>query len=564
MQSQTIYVTVLASLIGLGFSSSRVADDPENLVRKAAERCTLNQPGTKPFHLRATLAPSFERDRPSNRTGEVEFWWASPSQWKREVRSPEFHQVAIVNGQKEWQKNEEEYFPEWLREISVALIEPIPALDEVLKHVEESDAKTIMGMANFSWSELSSDGNVEKGMGAALSIDNKGLIQFGGGLGWSGGYRDYKSFHNRMVARTVTSGGIEVTAKVAILEDLANLAPDFFDATAAGGDPTPLKTIRVEEPTLRKNLLPVDPVVWPALKDGPLEGVVTTSIVVDRSGNIRELGSILSDNPGLSESAGRAIGAMRFKPYLQDGVPVQVISRITMPFKSARPASMENFDSARNYFERGRHVSFPAFGKGQPYVLRATFQTRLAEKLEEGQYVDTWKGDDDWRREATIAKSRYVRARHGETRYLLAEGPDAAVLGAILKVMEPIPALDTFVESDWRINRDTMAVAGVNTIRVLAGHETPAGVLDPEQARGYWFDEKGRLLKTFFRGIETRRSDFQEFGDFQIAHTIAASHNGVVLLVIRVTDISPAPAAPDNIFQLKGHEWRRAFTDEVR
>src|SRR4029077_10293645 len=104
--------------------------DDVGAVKKAVERSTLNQPGTKPFHLKAALAPSRERDKDSGRSGEVEIWWASPTQWKHEVRSPEFHQIDIVNGSHEWQKSDGEYFPEWLREVAVALIEPVPLLDQ--------------------------------------------------------------------------------------------------------------------------------------------------------------------------------------------------------------------------------------------------------------------------------------------------------------------------------------------------------------------------------------------------------------------------------------------------
>ena len=60
-------------------------------------------------------------------------------------------------------------------------------------------------------------------------------------------------------------------------------------------------------------------------------------------------------------------------------------------------------------------------------------------------------------------------------------------LRLVLKVMEPIPAIDTFVESDWKIKRDT--VNGTKTIRVLTGYESPEGKLDPEHVRAYWFDE---------------------------------------------------------------------------
>lgn len=176
--------------------------------------------------------------------------------------------------------------------------------------------------------------------------------------------------------------------------------------------------------------------------------------------------------------------------------------------------------------------------------------------------MDTWKNDDEWRREATIGKSRLVRARHGETRYLLSEGPDAGLLRMVLKAMEPIPAIDTFVESDWRIKRDT--VDGVKTIRVLAGYESPDGTLDPEQARGYWFDESGKLVKTFFRNIETQRLEFQEFSGAQVAHKITLLNNGKLGMLIRITDISTAGSLPANTFDLPGHKWNRAFTDEVR
>jgi hypothetical protein len=551
-------------LASLTLSTSVRADDSEKLVKKAVERSTLNQSGTKPFRLKAVLAPSLERDRGSNRTGEVEIWWASPTQWKREVRSPEFHQIALRNGEREWQKSEGDYFPEWLREISVALIEPVPQLDKVLENVRDGDVKRMMGSTYFSWMMMSSNGTVEKGVGAGIAITEKtGLLFYGGDLGWGGMFKDYENFHGRQVARTVSWGSPEVTAKVTLLEDLRDISPGLFDAAANGSDTPLLRTILVDEPALRKNLVPTDAIVWPPLKDGLLEGAVTTEIVVDRTGKVREIGSIVSDNPGLSEAAGKAIAAMRFKPYLQDGVPVQVVSRATLSFKTVRPEGAETFESARTYFERGRHVSFPAAGNGPAYVLRATFQVRVAAgSIQDGQYVDTWKSDREWRREATIGNSRFVRARNGETRYLLSEGPDAKLLQLVLRIMEPIPAIDTFVESDWRIKRDTED--GVKTIRVLAGYESPEGNLDPQQARGYWFDENGKLVKAFFQGIETQRSNFEEFNGAQVAHVMKVLRAGSVAMVIRVSGVSTAGAVPEDTFTLRGHEWKRAFTDEVR
>jgi hypothetical protein len=435
-------------------------------------------------------------------------------------------------------------------------------LDQVLEQVKGADVKRLQGATYFQWTILSTDGNVQAGMGAGIAVtDSTGLLFYGSGFGWTGLYHDYKSFHGRMVARTVSAGSPEVTAKVTTLEDLGDVAPDFFDAKKDGGDAL-LRTVLVEETSLRKNLLPMEPVVWPPLKDGPLEGAATTEIIVDRTGKVRDVGNIVTNNPGVDEVARKAIAAMQFKPYLQNGVPVQVLARITLPFKTVRPAGVEAFESAQTYFERGRRLCFPAAGKGGPYLLRAEFQAKTkTETVVDGQYVDTWLSDDEWRREASIGDSRYVRSRHGEKRYELAEGPTAPLLRLVLKAMEPIPAIDTFVESDWRIRRDT--VDGVKTVRVVAGYNSPDGKLDPK-GRAYWFDETGKLVNAYFMGVETRRSGFEDFSGIQISHQVKVLQNGEQRILIHVTQVSPAGKISANTFELPGHEWNRAFTDEVR
>ena len=252
---------------------------------------------------------------------------------------------------------------------------------------------------------------------------------------------------------------------------------------------------------------------------------------------------------------------MRFKPFVVNGGPVQAMSQITVPFKTERPAGSEAFESARTYFERGRKLSFLAAGGDKPYVLHAEFEAKTSGgAVEKGLYEDTWLSNSQWRREASIGKSRYVRSRKGEKRYELAEGSDVGSLRFVLKTVEPIPAIDTFVESDWRIKRDP--VGGVQAVRVLAGYESPEGKLDPEQARGYWFDDSGLLLKTYLGGVETDWSDFKDFSGFKVARQIDVRKDGRLGMRIRVTGVVPGASLPASNFEVKGHEWQRAFTAE--
>lgn len=555
-----LWIPALSALLVL--APLVLAEDISGPIKKAVERITLDQQGTKPFHLKAVLAPSFERDKDSGRTGEVEIWWASPMRWKREVRSPEFHQIEVVDNARDRQMNEGDYFPEWLREIAVELVRPVPQLDEVLEHVKTGEARHMFGQINVDWVTNTGTAEVHNVRRSSIALrEDTGQLLYANGFGWGGQFKDYQDFHGRHVARTLSQGSPEVTARVVTLEDLGDVPPGFFDTGAAGGDPQPMKTVLIDETTLRKNLLPAEPVPWPPLQDGPLEGNVTTDVTVGRDGKVKELGVLVSENPLIIDAGRQRILAMRFNPFLQDGAPVQAMSQITVPFKTVRPAGTETFDSARTYFEHGRQVGFPAAG-ATPYVLRAEFAAGTATGVAHGRYEDTWVSESQWRREAWFEGSHYARSRSGDKLYQLAEGGQTRLLELVLRILEPIPAIDTFHEADWRIKRAT--VNGVRAVRVLAGYESPDGKLDPEQARGYWFDDSGLLLKTFFDGIETDRSDFRDLGGIKFPHRIDILKEGRLAMQIKVTESSSAGDLPSNTFELKGHPYQRAFTSEVR
>ncbi len=65
--------------------------------------------------------------------------------------------------------------------------------------------------------------------------------------------------------------------------------------------------------------------------------MLTTEVSIDRTGAVREIGPIVSDNSSLNDEARRRIAAMRFTPFVENGAPVQVLSRITLAFKTVRP-----------------------------------------------------------------------------------------------------------------------------------------------------------------------------------------------------------------------------------
>ena len=158
------------------------------------------------------------------------------------------------------------------------------------------------GATYYEWTQFSTDGTVKSGIGATVALtDSTGLLFYAGGMGWGGLYKDYEKFHDRMVARTVTNGSPEVKAKVVTLEDWDPSAnPSLLDASAAGSDPRLINTVVIDEGSLRKHLASSPLPSWPALQDGPFEGSATAVVVVDRTGTVRDVGSIISNNQAVN------------------------------------------------------------------------------------------------------------------------------------------------------------------------------------------------------------------------------------------------------------------------
>lgn len=559
--SQILLAALLLNLLWLVPVS---AEDLSGEVKKAVEKSTLDQPGTRPFHLKASFAPSQERDRSTNRVGEVEIWWQAPNKWRRELRSPEFHQIAIQNGDHRWEKNDGDYFPDWLRELVVAIVQPIPfSMDSLSQRVKTAQVRHLMGQTNVDWDSSTGFSDQQaNGKGGVALTDKTGLLLYTHGPAFGGLYHDFKDFHGRMIAYTVASGYIEVTAKLSVLEDLGNVPEEFFNVNAPGSESQPIETLFLSEAELRQNLLPGTQFVWPPIKDGPLEGNVGTEVVLDRTGKIREMREPIADNSAVNDAAAVGFKAMQFRPFLKNGIPVQVVGPINERFKTVRPAGIETFESAQSYFERGRKASFLAAGATSPYKLKAEFQAGTAKGVQSGRYEDTWVNANEWKREAWFGSSHLVKSQSGEKHYVLAEGPESGMLRMVMQLLEPIPAVDTMTESDWRIRRDT--VEGVKTIRVARGPEGATGELEPGNSQGFWFDDAGHLVKTYTSGFELQLSRQEEYEGVQVTKQIDVLKDGKVGMRIVVNEIGPADPAAARDFKLKGHEWQRAFTSEVR
>jgi len=103
-------------------------------------------------------------------------------------------------------------------------------------------------------------------------------------------------------------------------------------APAKMSDPMPVKRIRVASRVVEANLIhDVAPTYPPEAGRARIEGTVVLLAVIGKDGSVQDV-RIESGLPILTQAAIDAVKQWRYKPYMIDGEPVEVDSRITINF----------------------------------------------------------------------------------------------------------------------------------------------------------------------------------------------------------------------------------------
>ena len=307
----------------------------EDAVAEAASRSTLAAPSGVPFHLQAKISDETTHD--PQYEAVVEEWWQSPTVWRREFHSGAFSQTLIVNGDKVEEQDAGPVFPELLRNLTVELVNTVPRLDQLAAlHQSVTKPDGTPGQIRAAWQIPGTDGITTKTIAASIAISrDTGLMVYGGDIDWDVALHEYEDFHGKQIARRLTAqsqGGPQLTAKITLLQDLPDSEKRLFLIHKSTPRKKQLRVLVVPEMKLRKLSLETPAPHWPNLLSGARRGAMVMRVVVDREGNVRSIDDFFSDNPGLQQAAQEQLLKWHFRPYLDHGAPVQVISTLTFSF----------------------------------------------------------------------------------------------------------------------------------------------------------------------------------------------------------------------------------------
>ena len=126
-------------------------------------------------------------------------------------------------------------------------------------------------------------------------------------------------------------GGTVGAVSGGVFGEIQNSAPSV-PVLAKSPVPTPVKRIRVAARVAEANLIhDVTPQYPPEAGRSRLEGTVLLMAVIGTDGSVKDV-RVESGLPILAQAAIDAVRQWRYKPYMIDGEPVEVDSRITINF----------------------------------------------------------------------------------------------------------------------------------------------------------------------------------------------------------------------------------------
>ncbi|HEY9125694.1 MAG TPA: hypothetical protein VIM62_01125 [Acidobacteriaceae bacterium] len=245
--------------------------------------------------------------------------WLAPAKWRRTIKSSEFVQTLIVNGDKVFDQHSDDYLPLGLETLAQTMVDPRPILQAY--HAGDRQVTKANG------------GSSESGL---ICYDPKrslcargryGMLESVEIAGHSIDLMSYENFAGKRIARrinyTVSVGDFQ-TAVVTELSSLKKVDESLF----AIAQPTPaearLKNKSLSEAELRSLAVEMPEIVWPQVLDGAETGNASFYLGIDHKGRVREVLPIKTANERSNDSAIRQIMRWKFKPAIENGIPEQV------------------------------------------------------------------------------------------------------------------------------------------------------------------------------------------------------------------------------------------------
>jgi TonB family protein len=336
--AQTPALATTASTV----SAPVMPKDPAKLMQLATKVNGLDSPDIKPWHLKATYQTFDDEGKPKDQ-GTFEEWWAGHTKYKLSYASAGFNQVQYQNGADTRITGDGRWPPSPELWIAPTLLNPLMS-PEAARASRFSADKVKLGNIELKCLRL-----VPQSSPSTVSIPSS-LPAFCFGedipaLRLEASFGNRQTIYNSIVAVAgqYVAKQIRLTQQGHPLLNVDVVSLDLLDGISdaelmppADASLAPPRKIRVSAGVLQGIRLSGDPPRYPDdAKQNRVQGTVVIHLVVTEAGEPTDL-QIVSGPPMLQQSALDCIRTWRYKPYLLNGIPVEVESQVNVIYTLSR------------------------------------------------------------------------------------------------------------------------------------------------------------------------------------------------------------------------------------
>ena len=322
--------------------------DPRAILEAAAPFYDFADPALKPWHLKATYQLYDEKGAPTEQ-GTYEYWWASPkvyrSTWTRAGATRTDWHTADGAMHRDQTGKPLRHFE---RTLETTLLAPLPQRTDLDSGRLKLELRMIqLGQATLACVTSALQFEVNGKLQAqsedtpevycfdpttlALRLTNSSSVN----AEYDQVIKTYGHYLARQVDVTIGNQKVfSVSVEAVNLIDPSDTA--FSPATDAGLVPAAVNQTTDGQPgssvTYGKLVKKTQPYYPPGAKAARIQGVMVLGAVIGADGKVHDLEALASPSPLLTESALDCVKRWEYKPYMLDGVPVEVDTVVNVIF----------------------------------------------------------------------------------------------------------------------------------------------------------------------------------------------------------------------------------------
>jgi TonB family protein len=339
LRDLTTFAILTSSILLWGFpASAKTSTDPRALMQLAAKTTGLNGTEVQPWHLKFSFKALDEKGAILDE-GSYEEIWINPIKFKRTLKGATHTLTDYGTEKGVFRSGDEKKASTILNDFHLAILNPLPAAAFIKVTDAREEERSVSGVKCHcvDLREFKSPGVFQEKPGYSYCFDaNKVLLQASMAAWDNTQYTlknsiqfqghtmpgDVEIWNRGIVVETAHLESIEVVKEI---DEAAFQVPG--DAVLHGKSNFSLPA-DVATGLLLKKVAPIYP---PIAFEARVEGTVILKGVIGKEGRILNLRAV-GGPPMLQQAAIDAVQQWVYRPYMLNGLPVEVETTITIPF----------------------------------------------------------------------------------------------------------------------------------------------------------------------------------------------------------------------------------------